>query len=275
VQFLGLGAVVFALYSAFSPSAGTPRNTEIVVPAAQITQLSAVFERTWKRPPSETELASMVDGFVREEMYVREATAMGLDANDSVIRRRLQQKIEFLTDAKADRLSPTDAELESFMAENPDNYRLEARVAFTQVFLGPAVQPDDPIVGETLALLESSPGRDLSHLGLSTMLPPQMALSTLTYVSRTFGSQFAQDVAKLPVASWSGPVASSFGLHLVRVDDKTEAILPPLDDVRAAVLRDWTASKRGEISGEYLASLKEKYKVVFEALPPTVSAAKP
>ncbi|MEE4238084.1 MAG: peptidylprolyl isomerase, partial [Anderseniella sp.] len=226
VQFLGLGAVVFVLYSGFSPAAGTPENTEITVPAAQIAQLSAVFERTWKRPPTAVELSNMVDGFVREEMYVREAIAMGLEANDSVIRRRLQQKIEFLTDAKAERLSPSEADLEAFMAQNADSYRLEERVAFTQVFLGAAASAGEPVVSETLALLEADPHRDLSELGTSTMLPPRLSLSTLTYVARTFGSGFAQDVANLPVGTWSGPVASSFGMHLVRIDDKVEAILP-------------------------------------------------
>ena len=64
--------------------------------------MAATFTRTWQRPPTETELKGLVDDYVREEIATREALAMGLDRDDTVIRRRLRQKLEFLVEDSPD-----------------------------------------------------------------------------------------------------------------------------------------------------------------------------
>lgn len=78
--------------------AGQPQSpSRIVVSQARIAQLSGLFQKAWQRPPTAEELKGLVDAFVKEETYYREAIALGLDQDDTVIRRRLQQKLQFIS----------------------------------------------------------------------------------------------------------------------------------------------------------------------------------
>lgn len=264
VQFLGLGALLFAIYGVLAPANQGVQDEVIVVSRAQVNQLSAVFERTWQRPPTQYELNSLIDSYIREEAYVREALALGLDNSDSVIRRRLQQKLEFITDAQAERLAPSDADLETFLVEHSENYRTEHRIAFDQVFLGAGKVTPAHQVQELLSHLTKHPDADRSSLGVATMLPAEMPLSAASSVARNFGSDFVQAILTLPVGTWSGPVMSSYGPHLVRITSRTSAVAPALEEIRDAVLRDWTSQKRKEIAAEYDAALLKKYEVVLE-----------
>ena len=80
------------------------------------------FSRTWQRPPTREELEGLIRDRVREEVYYREAVAMGLDQDDPVIRRRLQQKLEFVTDDVAALAEPTDAELAEYLKTHADTF---------------------------------------------------------------------------------------------------------------------------------------------------------
>ena len=95
------------------------------------------FSRTWQRPPTRDELEGLIRDRVREEVYYREALAMGLDRDDTIIRRRLQQKLEFVTDDVAAVAEPTDAELAEYLKTHADRFRVDRRVTFRQVYLDP------------------------------------------------------------------------------------------------------------------------------------------
>jgi thioredoxin-like negative regulator of GroEL len=107
------------------------------VSSGKIEQMAAIFARTWQRPPSPRELKGLIDDFVTEEMYVREALALGLDIDDTVIRRRLRQKMEFMTSADIDALTPTDADLQAYLDAHPDAFSEAPQVGFQQVNLNP------------------------------------------------------------------------------------------------------------------------------------------
>lgn len=133
VHFLAIGAGLFLLFAWRGDRAGGDSG-RIVVTRARIEHLATGFARTWQRPPTEQELTGLVQDYVKEEAYVREATAMGLDRDDTIIRRRLRQKLEFLTEDALEALNPTDADLRSYLKDHPDAFRVEPRVAFRQVF---------------------------------------------------------------------------------------------------------------------------------------------
>src|SRR4029077_11838515 len=95
------------------------------------------FSRTWQRPPTREELEGLIRDRVREEVYYRQAVAMGLDRDDTIIRRRLQQKLEFVTDDVAAVAEPTDAELSAYLQRHADIFRIDRRFTFTQVYLDP------------------------------------------------------------------------------------------------------------------------------------------
>ena len=95
VHFLLLGSVLFAAHGALVP---TSEPGKIVVSQVRIGHLTEGFARTWLRAPTAEELEGLIRDYIREEVYCREAMAMGLDRDDTIIRRRLQQKLEFLSE---------------------------------------------------------------------------------------------------------------------------------------------------------------------------------
>jgi hypothetical protein len=70
-------------------------------------------------------------------VYYREALALGLDKDDLIIRRRLRQKMEFVSDDIAARAQPTDDELNANLQAHPDKFRVEQRFTFRQLYLNP------------------------------------------------------------------------------------------------------------------------------------------
>ena len=133
LQFLVLGAVLFAVYGLVDKRSGeTPEK--IVVSASQIANLGDGFARTWRRPPSKEELQGLIENYIRDEVFYRAGRAAGLDRDDAVIRRRVRQKMEFLAEEIAVP-EPTEEELGAFLASNPERFRAEDRLTFRQVFL--------------------------------------------------------------------------------------------------------------------------------------------
>ena len=97
LHFLLLGTVIFAAYG-FVSKRGSNEPGKIVISEGQIAAMAEGFARTWRRPPTREEIEGLIKDRVQEEVYCREAMALGLDNEDTVIRRRLRQKMEFLTD---------------------------------------------------------------------------------------------------------------------------------------------------------------------------------
>ena len=260
VHFLVIGALLFALYAAVSGPAPAPRN-QIVVEPARIDQLANSFEAVRQRPPTNDELVALVESFIREEVYYREALALGLDSNDTIIRRRLQQKLEFLTDSGADLIEPGEGDLEAYFEANARTYQNPPGVAFEQVFLGQAPAPER--VSATLAALRADPEVDAFPLGEPTLLPGNMTLSDPEAIDRRFGAGFFAALEGLPEREWSGPVGSTFGMHVVRIKDALPASMPLLEDVRDEVLLEWRAAKARELREKVYARLRERYEIVF------------
>ena len=136
VHFLVLGAALFLFYE-WRGGGGGPGSSRIVIGSGQIEHLAAGFARTWSRPPTEAELKGLIDDWVREEIATREAMAMGLDRDDTVLRRRLRQKLEFLVEDAAAAAPTTDAELEAWLGEHADSYAVPPEITLRQVFVSP------------------------------------------------------------------------------------------------------------------------------------------
>ena len=136
LHFVVLGGLLFACFQWFDPETAAPGDTEVRVTEGRVRQLAAIFAKTWQRPPSREELQGLVNDFILEEIYYREALAAGLDQNDTLIRRRMRQKVEFLTDDLAV-TAPTDETLQAFLDEQPDRFRTPGTLTFQQVFFQP------------------------------------------------------------------------------------------------------------------------------------------
>jgi hypothetical protein len=209
--------------------------------------------------PTDDELDALIDEHVREEVYYREALALGLDRNDTIVRRRLRQKMEFLTDSGASLLEPAAGELEAYFTANERTYRRGPGLAFQQIYLGKTPGPET--IARALSALESDPATDPSALGEPTLLPAQLGLSPLEAVDGVFGKGFFERLAELSPGGWAEPVVSAYGVHLVRIGESLVARTPPLKEIRGNVLRDWKAAKAKEIRELHYNRLRERFVV--------------
>jgi hypothetical protein len=259
-----LGAGLFALFTWLrGPLAGSPER--IHVDAARVEQLALGFARTWQRPPTQEEVAGLVDEFVREEILYREALALGLDRDDTIVRRRMRQKLEFLSEDVAPVVDPDDAALALHLAERPDEYRIEPRIALQQVFVSRDRRGDAALADAQALLARLRAGPDSGEAGDASLLPTALPLAPIGDVARVFGDEFAAEVVKLVPGQWAGPVESGFGLHLVLVEAREEGRTPALDEVRDAVRNDWLSARRAEANETFYRTLRDRYEVTTDA----------
>jgi parvulin-like peptidyl-prolyl isomerase len=266
LHFLALGALLFLFFEWKGGGSG-PASTRIAITPGLVEHLASGFTRTWQRPPTEAELKGLIDEHVKEEIAAREATAMGLDRDDAIIRRRLRQKMEFLVEDAVDQTPPTDVELQAWLGNHEDAFQAESRVAMRQVYVsaekrGASARAD---AEKLLARLRSAvPSPKPDALGAASMIPRALALGPLSGVTRAFGSEFAAKVDALVPGQWSGPVESPYGLHLVLVTERVAAARPALADVRPVVEREYLAERRKAQLQALYERLLQKYTVTIE-----------
>ena len=277
VHFLLLGGLLF-LYFEWRGTGG-PTSSRIVITPGLVEHLASGFGRTWQRPPTDVELKGLIDDYVKEEIATREAVGMGLDRDDTIIRRRLRQKLEFLVEDAASSAPPTDAELEAWLDEHPQSFRAEPQLAFRQVYVSPERRGASATkdARQLLARLRAK-GQDVETDGLgdASMLPAEQPLSPLREVERSFGSDFAQELLTLAPGQWTGPVESPYGLHLVLVQERVAGAAPALAEIRPVVEREVLAQRRKKDLDTLYGRLLEKYTVTIErpkAKPPLAVAA--
>lgn len=260
VHFALIGAALFALYGLVNDDGLAGADNEITVSAGRIEQFISIFQKTWQRPPTADELKRLIDDFVLEEVYYRQAIAMGIDRNDAVIRRRLRQKLEFLTDDIAAALSPTDADLAAYIAANQQALKTDTTYTFSQVFVDPSRTGDDRIVSETLTQLRNG---DMSSQGYG-LLPAYFEFASAQTIDGTFGAGFSESLDKLETGQWTGPVESGFGIHLILLQERVPGFVPELADIRPIVEREWANEKRTETRQTINEKLLADYDVVIE-----------
>jgi len=265
LHFLLLGLGLFAAFGRVAPDDDGKRR--IVVSQAQVDLLVTQFNGTWNRPPSAAELNGLVDSYVRDEILYREGVALGLDRDDVVIKRRVRQKLDVLFEESAAQQPATDADLQAYLDANPAAFRKPALVSFDQIYFG-SDAATQPRLEEARAALAR--GADPASLGQPTLLPAGQDAMPLDLVAREFGETFAEQLAKVPVREWVGPVKSGFGMHLVRVRAFEQSQLPALADVRDVVTREWENERRQRAHADALARLRSQYEVEVQAVLPPV-----
>ena len=260
LHFFLMGTVMFGVYGWLHRGSMNSAN-EILVTRGQVQNLRLQFERVWQRPATKQELQGLVDNWVREEIFYREGTAMGLDRDDPVVRRRIGQKLEFILESATPPV-PTDAELQAWLDAHPHDYRIEPTYSLRQVYFDPArhgarLEADIAAARRTL---ES--GKAVA--GDVTMLPPTMEAVSAIEMTRVFGNEFGEGLRLLPLNSWQGPVRSGYGLHLVELTANEAGRHATLADVRAQVERDLSRARAEEASAAFYDKLRANYAVRIE-----------
>lgn len=271
LHFLLLGTLLFAAHGLLSTPDTHDAAGTIVVTRGQIEHLATGFARSWQRPPTESELEGLIDDWVREEIATREALALGLDQDDTVIRRRLRQKLEFVSEDIAAQTEPTEAELAAYLQAHPEAFRIEPRFTFRQVYFDPGKRGDNLArdIAAVLAQLRQAGGEaDSSALGDSLLLEATFEATPASEVAKQFGDVFAAALAGLPPGQWHGPIESGYGVHLVFVSQHAPGRLPELAAVRDIVHREWANAQRLAGNEKFYAELRKRYSVTIEGWNP-------
>jgi hypothetical protein len=270
IHFIFLGLAIFLAYHFLSARADNQPG-KIVITQGEITSMVIGFSRTWQRPPTHEELEGLIRDLVREEVYSREAIAMGLDRDDPIIRRRLQQKLEFVTDDVTTVAEPTDAELADYLKTHGASFGGYRRLTFSQVYLDPSRRGEHLAQDANELLIRLRPQGldvDLSSLGDVFLLEHRFEAAPTIEIANQFGKKFAAKVADAPIGRWFGPVESGYGTHLVFVEERTEGRQPELAEVRDAVRREWINARRLESNEKFFQNLLKQYEVVVEKIDP-------
>ena len=267
VHFLLLGLGLFVLFGVVGDADDAPPG-RIEISTARVAQLTEIFTRTWQRPPTEQELEGLIEDHIREEVYYREALAMGLDRDDTIVRRRLRQKLEFFTDDLVGAVDPTEEQLEAYLSEHPDAFRVPAELSFRQIYFN-RDRRGEQATSDAESLLERLNGAgsevDTAGFGDSLRLPGDYERISEIEVDRGFGNGFAAALADLPLGRWSGPVESGYGLHLVLIRERQPGSFPALAEVREVVEREWRNVRRKEAAEAFYRGLRGRYVVSVEA----------
>jgi len=234
------------------------------VTAAVIERLRSGYERQFGQAPDADELRGLVTAHIREEVLYREALALGLDRADTIVRRRLAQKMEFLTDDVAGAAEPDEAALRAFFERNAARYAKPAQVSFRHVYFSPEKRgtKGEAVARESLAALAK--GASDEEMGDPFLHGFEFAARDAQEITALFGGGFAEQVAVLPVGEWRGPVSSSYGLHLVRVEARGATQPAAFDPVRTTVVRDFNEERRRTVNREVFEKLRERHQVTVD-----------
>jgi len=253
VHFLMLGLLLFAAHAVVTPGGG---GGDIRVSASAIAAMQEQYRQLWGRPPTPQELDGLIEALIRDEVFYREGVSMGLDRDDAVIKRRVRQKYQLIAEEE-ESTSPTEEDLTAYLKAHPDRFRQPTVVSFEQVLVPPGA---DAAVLKTLLANDGDPAR----LGAATLLPRRVTGEALDQIARDFGGNLAAALAELPLGSWQGPVASGYGVHLVRLSARTPAAAPPLAAVRAQVQREWENDRRQAAVDARYAEARKRYDIRVE-----------
>jgi hypothetical protein len=260
IHFLAIGLAIFALNAVINGRDETPEDV-IIISQGRIAQIEESFRAVANRPPNAAELKDMVDDFVMEEIAYREAIAMGLDADDTVVRRRMRQKLEFLLDDVASIAEPTEAELQAWFSNHAADYARPEKRALRHVLASRDKRGEAAPADAVRFMQRLNAGADPASLGDASMLPDSAPLTTKAGVSALFGADFADAVFASGAKGWFGPVSSVFGEHVVKITDRASLEAASLDDVRGQVRNDLIAARRSDIRRKDEKRLLERYQV--------------
>jgi PPIC-type PPIASE domain len=269
-QFTMLGGALFLAWPLIQDKVAPPQN-RIVITAQQIERATDYFYQTHLRLPDPDELQPLIEEQIQTEVEFREGLALGLDRDDEIIRRRIKQKLEFMTEDVIDQAKPGDAALQAYLDARREAFGAGPKIVFSQIYLDPSRHGDHLAAdaGRLLARLNAGDGRLDYGVDSDTLpVPNDFEMTTLPDVTAMFGTEFAAALPNQPVGKWVGPIRSGYGLHLVLVREIKPGKPPELADVRDQVLREYQADRRAEANQEAYRKMRAKYVITVQVAPP-------
>jgi peptidyl-prolyl cis-trans isomerase C len=268
VHFLLIGLALFAVYGALQKVPGKSGSSyRIEFTRDDLRQLQMAFTAQWQRPPTSQEFQGLLDAKVREEILYREALALGLDKDDTIVKRRMAQKMEFLSEDVAAAHEPTTQELKDWFAKNPQGFVLPGRATFRHLFFS-ADRRGQKAREDAARALKKLAGAPEDYPAASALADPFMLQDyyrdrTPEQLAKELGSNFAQSLFRLAPGSWQGPIESGYGWHLVWIDSLMLVRAPAFEEIEPEVKSEWLAEQHAEYKRKAYETMRDRYEVVL------------
>jgi len=272
LHFLLLGLALFVIYSYLDRGRfGIEPSKQIVLSLDDLRIMETYFESQWHRQPTPQEFQAMVEDRVKEEVLYREGLAMGLDKDDTIVKRRMAQKVQFLCEDVAAAHEPSTGELKAWFEKNSEKFALPSRYSFRHLYFSPDKRGKNAQQDAAGALTKIAGQPEGSKIAVSTgdsfMFQDYYGDRTPSAIAKEFGPQFAVTLEKLKLGSWQGPVESGYGWHLVFVDTVISGRIPAFEEVEPEVKTAWLGEQKATAWQKAYAEMRAKYTVMLPAPP--------
>ena len=268
LHFLLIGAVLFVLYAVRSRGPADSENTRrIVLTDDDLLQMVVAWRAQGLPEPSPAQMQELINSKIREEVLYREALAMGLDKEDTIVKRRMAQKMDFLAEDLSTLREPSRAELQAFFQTNKQDYAYSPRISFRHIYFSFDEHVDKTRETAIAALPKvaglKADAPEAILLSDAFMFQDAYADQTPGQVDSVFGGKFSKALFALKPGAWSGPIESGFGWHLVFIESLTPGHVPEFEEVEAEVKAEWMANQRAEFKRAAYETMRAKYEVVL------------
>jgi len=275
LQFLIVGVLLFALWKIVGPPANDPRPANrIVLTDDDLKQLASTWMLAGRAAPSAKQMQSLINDRVREEVLYREALALGLDKDDTIVKRQLARKMEFLAEDVSKLEVPQSGELKVWFEKNKERFAQPPRVSFRHIYFSPdrrgaAARADaEGALGRLAGKPIDAPA--VAAAGDPFMFQQYYGDRSFDEIARQFGPQFARALLDVKPGAWEGPVASGYGWHVVFAESLTPQRIPEFEDIEAEVKSAWVEDRRIEVRARLYEAMLARYEVVLPSGDPPV-----
>lgn len=272
LHFLLIGVALFVGYRALQPeTTGRDVSDRIVLTGDDLRQLQATWLAQGRPSPTPEDMRRLIENKVREEIFYREALALGLDKEDIIVKRRLAQKMEFLVQDLAALRDPTTEELRAWFEKNPERFTPAPRASFHHLYFSPD-RRGAGVKEEAESAREQLTGKPWNTPASSTLADSFMFQDsykdrTPEQVAAVFGTTFAETLFQLTPGSWEGPIESGLGWHVVWVEAITSGGTPAFEEIEPDIKAQWSEEQRIESSRRTFDAMKARYEVVLPHAP--------
>ncbi len=230
-------------------------------------QLATTWMLAGRAPPTDQQMQSLIDDKVREEVLYREALTLGLDKDDTIVKRQLARKMEFLAEDVSKLESPQPGELKAWFEKNKDRFALPPRVSFRHIYFSPDRRGKNVRADAERAQSELA-GKPIDSPAVATAGDPFMFQQyygdrPFDEIARQFGPQFARALVAVTPGAWAGPIASGYGWHVVYAESITPQRIPDFDDIEADVKSAWIEDRRNAVRAQLYKAMRARYEVVL------------
>ena len=268
LHFLLLGLMLFAAYTYMQRGrGGVESSKQIALTMDDVRTMDLYFESQWHRQPTPAEFQAMVEDKVREEVLYREGIAMGLDKDDTIVKRRMAQKMQFLAEDVAAAHEPSTAELRAWFEKNSTKFALPGRYSFRHLYFSPDKRGKNAQDDAAKALAKIAGQPEDSKLAVSLadpfMFQDYYGDRAPEALAKEFGPQFVVALEKVKPGSWQGPIESGYGWHLVYVDTVIPGRIPAFEEMEPDIKTAWLGEQKATAWQKAFAEMRAKYTVLL------------